>query len=67
MLALVKGTRPFMRCFEPLAKQFTEAPPAAFFDYVLAHEHAIADVGNRVLGGDRSSLVKVEALLGNAP
>ena len=67
MLALVKGTQPFLQCFQRLAGRFAGTEHAAFFDYVLAHERAIADVGRRQLAGEAQPLAAVEALLGNVP
>ena len=40
---------------------------APFFDYVLAHEYAIAELGRRALTHDDDAVAPVEALLGNVP
>jgi hypothetical protein len=67
MRALIAGTRPFMPHFERLAHRFAGTPRAAFFDYVLAHERAIVDVGRRCLARDDDELSAVEKLLGAVP
>jgi len=68
MRALIEGTRPFMPPFERLVQHFAGTHRAEFFDYVLAHERAIVQVGRRSLAGDDdSTLAPVEALLGAVP
>jgi hypothetical protein len=67
MRSLVVATKPFIPHFRKLDQHFADGPRAAFFDYVLAHEAAIAERGRRVLTHDEDPLAPVEALLGNVP
>ena len=64
---LVAATKPFIPHFRKLDRHFADGPRAAFFDYVLAHGLAIAELGRRVLTHDDDPLAPVEALLGNVP
>lgn len=67
MRSLIVATKPFVPHFRKLEQHFADGPRAAFFHYVLAHEHAIAELGRRVLTHDEDPLAPVEALLGNVP
>jgi hypothetical protein len=67
MRSLVLATKPFLYHFRKLKAHFANSPHAAFFDYVLAHELAIAELGRGVLAHTENPLAPVEALLGNVP
>jgi hypothetical protein len=67
MRSLVIATKPFIPHFRKLDQHFADSPRAAFFNYVVAHELAIAEPGGRVLTHDEDPLAPVEALLGNVP
>jgi hypothetical protein len=65
--ALVLGTKPFLPHFRRLDEHFAGSAKAPFFSYVLAHEHAIAELGRRALAHADDPWTPVEALLGNIP
>jgi hypothetical protein len=67
MRSLVMATKPFLPHFRKLHRHFAGGPRAEFFNYVLAHELAIAELGKRVLTHHDEPLAPVEALLGNVP
>jgi hypothetical protein len=67
MESLVIGTKPFVPHFRKLNAHFADGSRAAFFEYILAHELAIAELGRRALAHDDNPLAPVEALLGNVP
>jgi hypothetical protein len=67
MRSLVVATKPFLPHFRKLERHFAGSPSAKFFDYVLAHELAIAELGRRVLSNHDEPLAPVESLLGNVP
>lgn len=67
MRSLVVATKPFLPHFRKLERHFAGSPSATFFNYVLAHELAIAELGGRVLGHHDEPLAPVEALLGKVP
>jgi hypothetical protein len=61
------GTKPFLPHFRRLDRHYADTPQAAFFSYVLAHEHAIAELATRALARDGNPTAPVEALLGQVP
>jgi hypothetical protein len=65
--SVVIGTKFFVPHFRRLNEHFCGSAQAPFFGYVLAHEHAIAEVGRRALADDEDALLPVEGLLGNVP
>jgi hypothetical protein len=67
MRSLVLGTKPFVPHFRRLNEHFADSAQAPFFNYVLAHEYAIAELGRRALAHDDDALVAVEKLLDNVP
>ncbi|MCH7310228.1 hypothetical protein [Acinetobacter sp. ANC 4805] len=63
MHLLKQGTKPFMETFERM-HQHADATTQEFFQYLLAHEHALAEFATQELeGNSTSSLVAVEKLL----
>jgi len=64
---LVLGTKPFIPHFRRLNEHFADSAQAPFFNYVLAHEYAIAELGRRALAHDDDAVAPVEKLLGNVP
>jgi hypothetical protein len=67
MRSLVLGTKAFVPHFRRLSEHFADSSQAPFFDYVLAHEYAIAEVGRRALTHADDAVEPVETLLGNVP
>jgi hypothetical protein len=63
----VLGTKPFIPHFRRLNEHFADSAQAQFFNYVLAHECAIAELGRRALAHDDDAVAPVEKLLGNVP
>lgn len=63
MYLLKQGTKPFMETFERM-NQHADATTQEFLQYLLAHEHALAEFASQELkGNSTSSLVAVEKLL----
>jgi hypothetical protein len=60
---LVAGTKAFLPRFVKLHNHFRGTGLEEFFGFVVAHEKAIAEVGNRGLARDPARLSAVEALL----
>lgn len=67
MRSVVTGTKPFMPHFKRLAAHFAGTERAPFFDYVVAHELAIAEAGRRALAREDRPGRGVEVLLGAIP
>jgi hypothetical protein len=65
--SVLLGAVPFFPHFRRLSAHFAGTDQAPFFDYVLAHEHAIADTARRALAREAGAAEPVEALLGRVP
>lgn len=65
--ALAEGTRVFVPRFQKLANHFNGTQWGPFFQYVLEHELAIADMSRRALAHDLAFLAPIENLLGQIP
>ncbi len=66
MRMLLAGTAPFLTSFHRLAASFAGTAHAPFFDYVVAHELAIAHFAEAELRDQRDSLALVRDLLERA-
>jgi hypothetical protein len=67
MRSLVLGTKPFIPHFRRLNEHFADSAQAPYFNYVLAHEYAIAELGRRALADDDDAVAPVKKLLGKVP
>ncbi|HKV20597.1 MAG TPA: hypothetical protein VJR50_16300 [Mycobacterium sp.] len=63
MHSLTTATTLFLPRFRRLHNHFRGTDLAPFFEFVVAHETAIAEVGRRGLAGDDNILTPVETLL----
>lgn len=60
-----QGTRPYLAAFQRLGRTFARPGQRTFFDYVVDHELAIAELARRRLAGRPDALEPVTALLGD--
>jgi hypothetical protein len=58
-------TRPYLAAFQRLSRFFARPGERTFFDYVVDHELAIAELARRQLAGREDALAPVTALLGD--
>lgn len=66
MRSLTVSTRAFLPDFVKLREHFAGGPTAEVFEFVVAHELAIAEIGRRGAAGDPALLQPAELLLNDA-